>query len=80
VSLQPLWLELRAGERLRLSLAAAAWPQIAVNPGTGQLPWGGSGIEHRVISLRLELEQARLELKPALVDAADGLLGQTGPT
>jgi hypothetical protein len=33
-----------------------------------------------VISLRLELEQARLELKPALVDAADGLLGQTGPT
>ncbi len=80
VTLQPLWIDLQAGERLRLSLAGAAWPQIAVNPGTGQPPWGGSGIEHRVISLRLELEQARLELKPALVDAAAGLLGQTGPT
>jgi putative CocE/NonD family hydrolase len=82
VDLQPVGLALRAGERLRLSLAAAAWPQIAVNPGTGQPPWGGSGMEHRVISLRLELEQACLELQPALVDgdAAEGLLGQTGRT
>jgi hypothetical protein len=82
VNLQPLWLAVRAGERLRLSLAAAAWPQIAVNPGTGQQAWGGSGIDHLVISLRLDLDQACLELQPALVDgdAVDGLLGQTGPT
>ncbi len=80
VSLQPLWLELEPGERLRLSLAAAAWPQIAVNPGSGEQPWGGSGIAHRVISLRLELEGASLELQPALASAADELLGQTGAT
>ncbi len=80
VSLQPLLLDLAAGERLRLSLAAAAWPQIAVNPGSGQPPRAGSDLDQRVISLRLELEQACLVLEPALGDAADGLLGQTGPT
>ena len=80
VTLQPLWLELEAGERLRLALAAAAWPQIAVNPGSGQQPWGGSDMAHRVISLRMELEGARLELEPALAAAAEGPLGQTGPT
>jgi putative CocE/NonD family hydrolase len=80
VDLQPLWLEVRAGERLRLSLAAAAWPLIAVNPGSGEQPWGGSAMEHRVITLHLALEQACLELQPALVDAAEELLGQTGST
>jgi uncharacterized protein len=71
VTLQPLWLDLQAGERLRLSLAGAAWPQIAVNPGTGAGPWGGSDIQHRVITLRLELERARLELEPLLTTAAN---------
>jgi putative CocE/NonD family hydrolase len=82
VDLQPLALRLRPGERLRLSLSAAAWPQIAVNPGNGQPPTGGSGMAHRVISLRLELDQACLEFQPALDagDAAGELLGQTGPT
>jgi predicted acyl esterase len=80
VSLQPLLLDLAAGERLRLSLAAAAWPQIAVNPGSGQLPRAGNDLDQRVISLRLELEQACLVLEPALGDASEGLLGQTGPT
>ncbi len=64
VILQPLLLELRPGERLRLSLAAAAWPQIAVNPGDGSLPWGGSGPGHRVITLTLELAGAHLVLEP----------------
>jgi putative CocE/NonD family hydrolase len=79
VGLQPLLLELRAGERLRLSLAAAAWPQIAVNPGNGNQAWGGDGLDQRVISLRLELQQACLLLEPVLGDAGDGLLGQTDP-
>jgi putative CocE/NonD family hydrolase len=64
VTLQPLLLDLKAGERLRLSLAGAAWPQIAVNPGTGAVGWGDSGPEHRVISLCLELAGAQLELLP----------------
>jgi predicted acyl esterase len=64
LSLQPLAARLQAGEALRLSLAGAAWPQIAVNPGDGSLPLGGSGSQHRVITICLELAQARLRLVP----------------
>ncbi len=64
VQLQPLLLELQPGERLRLSLAAAAWPQVAVNAGTGELPRGGSGPEHRVITLELNCQNAELRLEP----------------
>ncbi len=61
---QPIAALVESGQRLRLSLAAAAWPQIAVNPGDGRLPAGGSGPSHRVISLSLELEASRLSLAP----------------
>jgi hypothetical protein len=64
LSLQPLAARLEPGEALRLSLAGAAWPQIAVNPGDGSLPLGGSGSRHRSISICLELAQARLRLVP----------------
>jgi predicted acyl esterase len=62
LSLQPLCATLRAGERLRLSLAGAAWPQIAVNPGDGSLPMGPAGPRHRVIRLTLQLASSRLWL------------------
>ncbi len=61
---QPLAFQLTAGQRLRLSLAAAAWPQIAVNPGDGRRPMGGSGPTHRTISLILNLEGSLLSLQP----------------
>ncbi|WP_311133925.1 MULTISPECIES: CocE/NonD family hydrolase [Synechococcales] len=61
---QPLLASLRTGEQLRLSVAAAAWPQIAVNPGTGAIPLGPAGPEHRVISLQLLLPGASLGLLP----------------
>ncbi len=64
LQLQPLLLQLGVGERLRLSLAAAAWPQVAVNPGTGERPWGGSGPSHRVITLELDTGGAELNLEP----------------
>jgi putative CocE/NonD family hydrolase len=60
VQLQPLLASLRAGERLRLSIGLAAWPQIAVNPGDGSLPQGPVGPAHRVISVQLELAEASL--------------------
>jgi putative CocE/NonD family hydrolase len=60
VQLQPLLATLRAGERLRLSIGLAAWPQIAVNPGDGSLPQGPAGPAHRVISVQLELTEAAL--------------------
>jgi predicted acyl esterase len=66
LALQPIALRLRAGERLRLSLAAAAWPAIAVNPGDGSQPIGAPGPGHRVISLELCCAGARLALEPLL--------------
>lgn len=64
--LQPLRARLRRGERLRLSLAGAAWPLIAVNPGDGNLPGGAVGAAHRVIELLLDLEGSRLWLAPLI--------------
>ena len=64
LTLQPLALRLVEGDRLRLSLAAAAWPQIAVNPGDGSLPLEAPGPRHRVIGLDLRLAGSRLWLTP----------------
>lgn len=66
VDLQPLAVELAAGDRLRLSIAGAAWPAIAVNPGDGSQPWGGAGPCHRVITLTLVLQGSLLGLEPLL--------------
>jgi predicted acyl esterase len=72
VRLQPLFASLAPGERLRLSLAASAWPQVAVNPGDGGPPRGGVGPGHRPITLTLELAGARLRFE-ALAAPPDGL-------
>lgn len=66
LALQPLAVGLAAGERLRLSLAGAAWPAIAVNPGDGTPPLGGSGPDHRIISIDLDFQASRLWLEPLL--------------
>jgi len=68
---QPLAATLAPGERLRLSLAGAAWPQIAVNPGDGQVPRTAPGPGHRVITLQLDLAGAWLGLAPLLAHGAD---------
>ena len=64
VALQPVLLQLQPGERLRLSLGLAAWPQIAVNPGDGSVPMGGSSPQHRPIAVALELAGAELSMQP----------------
>jgi len=64
LALQPLDATLQPGEALRLSLAPAAWPAFAVNPGDGSLPTGGVGAQHRVITIELELGGSRLWLDP----------------
>ncbi len=79
LTLQPLLARLEAGDRLRLSLAGAAWPQIAVNPGDGSVPFGPTGPSHRVISLTLQLSGAQLQLWP-LAPGDSGQLGQSGRT
>ncbi|MEB3255184.1 MAG: CocE/NonD family hydrolase [Synechococcaceae cyanobacterium] len=65
--LQPLRATLQPGERVRLSLAAAAWPQIGVHPGQGKGfagPIGPSSAAHRVITLEFALAGARFWLAP----------------
>ena len=64
VVLQAIVATLQPGERLRLSIALAAWPQITVNPGTGEQGLGGVGPQHTVISVTLTLETACLCIRP----------------
>ena len=66
VDLQPLAVQLQPGERLRLAIAAAAWPAIAVNPGDGRVPRGGSDPDQRIITLELHLGEAHLWLEPLI--------------
>jgi putative CocE/NonD family hydrolase len=72
VSLQPLAATLQPGERLRLSLAAAAWPHLAVNGGDGHQPSGGPSARHRIITLILQPADAELAILPLLPGAMDG--------
>ncbi|MFW5641374.1 MAG: CocE/NonD family hydrolase [Roseicyclus sp.] len=53
LSLRPLCATLEPGERLRLSVAGAAWPAFAVNPGTGACPETTPAHEHRPITISL---------------------------
>jgi putative CocE/NonD family hydrolase len=64
IRLQPLSVRLEPGERLRLSLAGAAWPQVAVNPGSGELPRGPVSAEHRIITVWMHTASAQLQLEP----------------
>ena len=61
---QPVMAHLDVGDQIRLSLAASAWPHIAVNPGDGSMPIGGTSPTHRVITLTLELNASQLRLEP----------------
>ena len=64
VILQPLQATLAPGDRLRVSVAAAAWPAIGVNPGHDAAPCGAPSPEHRVVTLTLELADSTLQLNP----------------
>ncbi len=66
LELQPLAARLEPGEHLRLSLAGAAWPQVAVNPGDGSPPAGGSGPGHRPITITLDPVGSHLWLDPLI--------------
>ena len=64
VVLQPLEATLEPGDRLRVSIAAAAWPAIGVNPGHNSVPCGAPSPEHRVVTLTLKLADSTLRLNP----------------
>lgn len=51
ISLRKTCATLRPGERLRLSIAAAAFPAYPVNPGTGRRPSDASRSEARLVTI-----------------------------
>jgi uncharacterized protein len=53
VSMRATCLTLQPGERLRLSIAGAAFPAFPVNPGTGEDPTRSRTIDARIITLRI---------------------------
>ena len=67
LELQPLFASLQRGDRLRLSLAGAAWPAIGINPGDGKKCYGPVNSDCRVITLYLKLEGASLQMAPLLL-------------
>ena len=64
VLLQPLLTTLNPGDRLRLSIAGAAWPAIGVNPGSPDHPCGAVSAAHCVVSMTLALADSELSLNP----------------
>ena len=51
-----------AGHALRLSLAGAAWPSYAVNPGTGAAPLDFAAADERVTTIAIRHRSSRLML------------------
>ena len=70
LELQPLFVSFKPGDRLRLSLAGASWPAIAVNPGDGEQRFGPPNSDCRVITICLLLDEATLQMAPLLVAQA----------
>lgn len=66
VRLQAVEAELQAGDRLRLSIAAACWPAIAINPGDPGLSPGPASSACRVTTLYLAMQQAELKFEPLI--------------
>ena len=64
VALQPFCASLNPDDRLRISIAAAAWPAIGVNSGTPDVPCGAPSPQHRVVTMTLELADSALSLNP----------------
>ena len=72
MELQALHATLQPGDRLRLSVAAAAWPAIAINPGHQGEPCGPPSSSCRVISIELHLDTAQLRMLPLLMHQSEG--------
>ena len=72
VELQPMLASFQAGDRLRLSIAGAAWPAVGVNPGTLDHLCGAPHLRCQVISIALQLKSARLQMETFLMLHNDG--------
>ncbi len=66
VILQAILADLKAGEKLRLSIAGAAWPAIGVNPGHLRQPCGASNSACLIVTIKMELTNSSLDFLPLL--------------
>ena len=66
VELQAVEARLKTGDRLRVSIAGACWPAIAINPGHNEAPCSAPNSDCRVISINLDSERSTLHLEPLL--------------
>ena len=64
ITMQPTNICLIKGSKLRLSVSAAAYPAIGVNPGFGHEIVGAPSANHRVITLSFSLNKTFMKMTP----------------
>ena len=62
--MQPTNICLIKDSKLRLSISAAAYPAIGVNPGSGEGNVGAPSASHRVITLSFSLNRTFMKMTP----------------
>ena len=64
ITMQPTNICLIKDSKLRLSISAAAYPAIGVNPGFGEGNVGSPSANHRVITLSFSLDKTFMKMTP----------------
>ena len=64
ITMQPTNICLLKRSRLRLSISAAAYPSIGVNPGVGDEMIGATTINHRITTLSFVLNKTFIKMRP----------------
>ena len=64
ITMQPTNICLIKNSKLRLSISAAAYPAIGVNPGFGEENVGSPSANHRVITLSFSLNKTFMKMNP----------------
>ncbi len=64
IAMQPTNICLIKGSKLRLSISAAAFPAIGVNPGFGEGNIGATSANHRIITLSFSLNKTFMKMTP----------------
>ena len=66
IRMQPTNISLIKGSKLRLSISAAAYPAIGVNPGFGKGNIGAPSLNHKIITLNFLLNKTFMKMTPFL--------------
>ena len=64
IKMQPTNICLIKESKLRLSISAAAYPAIGVNPGFGKGNAGAPSANHRIITLSFNLKKTFMKMTP----------------